>query len=81
MVPKKRAAFANYTSVLAAIHAREKLHCRPKPPALLQTADEIPGGGKADARGARSANERPLLINFTSAQENCMRARTGRQVH
>ncbi|EOD32005.1 hypothetical protein EMIHUDRAFT_202534 [Emiliania huxleyi CCMP1516] len=71
MVPKKRAAFANYTCVASAIQARERLHGRARPApfaeaAAAEAASGVPGSGK------------PLLINFTSSQQNCMRARNGR---
>ena len=56
--PKKGAAFINYTSIAAAIKAKENVHKQ----TTIVGADPAP---------------KPLLINFTSAQQNCMRARGG----
>ena len=65
LVPRKRAAFVNFASIGAAMHAKEGVHgCLPLPAA--------PGAGSA-ANGA--APPKPLLLNFTSSQQNCMRAR------
>eukprot|EP00966_Prymnesium_polylepis_P291393 6730722-Prymnesium_polylepis.1 len=58
--PKKGAAFVNYTSIAAAIKAKENVHKQP-----------------AAGSGAAEPPPKPLLINFTSAQQNCMRARGG----
>ncbi|KAL3896386.1 MAG: hypothetical protein SGPRY_013285 [Prymnesium sp.] len=57
--PKKGAAFVNYTSIAAAIKAKDNVNRQVSAPT-----------------GAESATK--LLINFTSAQQNCMRARGGR---
>ena len=80
LVPKRRAAFANFTSITAAMHAREKLHGRPKPDALVVCTETPKDSIKdtSDAMTTATANERPLHINFTSSQQNCLRARTGR---
>jgi len=63
VVPKKRSAFVNFTTILSAIHAKDDIHG--KVPAL-KPAERM----TADA-------PKPMLINFTSAQQNCMRARGG----
>ncbi|KAL3903712.1 MAG: hypothetical protein SGPRY_011564 [Prymnesium sp.] len=57
--PQKGAAFVNYTSIAAAIKAKDNVNRQVSAPT-----------------GAESATK--LLINFTSAQQNCMRARGGR---
>jgi RNA recognition motif-containing protein len=85
LIPTRHAVFANFTSVASAILARDELHGRPKPSTLLP----VPVSPTAVTAGADSgalegsvldsgSHERPLHINFTTAQQNCMRARTGR---
>ena len=64
-MPRKRAAFVNFTTIGAASKAKEAMHCKP-----------LPGAAGADG-GAPDSRIKPLLINFTSAQQNCMRARNG----
>tara|TARA_B100000513_G_scaffold186064_1_gene107583 strand:- start:453 stop:2438 length:1986 start_codon:yes stop_codon:yes gene_type:complete len=64
LVPKKRAAFINFASVTAAMRARETMHGK-----LLPAAHDGP---------PMDAFAKQMLINFTSAQQNCMRARGGR---
>uniref|UniRef100_A0A7S0LF26 RRM domain-containing protein n=1 Tax=Coccolithus braarudii TaxID=221442 RepID=A0A7S0LF26_9EUKA len=63
LVPKKRAAFVNFTSILCALRAKDAIHN--KQPAPREGI-------------AAELYSKPLLINFTSAQQNCMRARGGR---
>ena len=61
LVPRKRAAFVNFASVGAAMHAKEGVHgCLP--------LSATPGAASAEP-------PKPLLLNFTSSQQNCMRAR------
>jgi RNA recognition motif-containing protein len=79
LLPNRHAVFANFTSIASAILARESLHGRPKPPALLAAALDA-AGQSSGATEATPVHERPLHINFTTAQQNCMRARSGRSV-
>uniref|UniRef100_A0A7S4BLX7 RRM domain-containing protein n=2 Tax=Chrysotila carterae TaxID=13221 RepID=A0A7S4BLX7_CHRCT len=62
VVPTKHAAFVNFTSILSALRAKEAIHN--KPPSKLEGAPD-------------DLLTKPMLINFTSAQQNCMRARGG----
>lgn len=62
LAPRKRVAFINYATITSAIKAKEAMHHK-----YLGSTDA--GSGMAETSG------RPLLINFTSAQQNCMRAR------
>ena len=62
LVPKKRAAFVNYANVTSALKAKEAMHCKVLPREPNAPADPL---------------AKPILINFTSAQQNCMRARGG----
>ncbi len=65
-LPRRFAAFANFTSVISAIKARAVLHGKPVPPNLAQMGD---------------TGEKSLMINFTSAVQNCIRARHGIAPH
>ena len=65
LVPRKLAAFVNYVSVSCAIRAKDAMHFKhPNPKDCNGLLTEVA--------------LKPLLINFTSAQQNCMRARGGR---
>ena len=64
LVPRKFAAFVNYVSVSCAIRAKEAMHFKHP--------------GPREGNGLVEVAPKPLLINFTSAQQNCMRARGGR---
>ena len=64
LAPRKHVAFINFAAVTSAIRAKEAMHYKYPAP--------------RDGNGLTEPAARPMLINFTSAQQNCMRARGGR---